>query len=99
MHLGIGRPDLMRGFDDGGLIDLNHVPGAELARQTSLSLPEAHRIVTNRLEHGPYLRPEDLLLRGLISPRTLRRLAPRLVCIAPARGAQAHAGASWPRPY
>lgn len=99
VHLGIGRPDLMRGFDDGGLIDLNHVPGAELARQTSLSLPEAHRIVTNRLEHGPYLRPEDLLLRGLISPRTLRRLAPRLVCIAPARGAQAHAGASWPRPY
>lgn len=83
LHLGIGRPDLMRGFDDGGLIDLNHMPGAELARHTGLSLPEAHRIVSDRTERGHYQRADDLVLRGLVSARALRRIAPRLICIAP----------------
>jgi hypothetical protein len=83
LHLGVGRPDLMRGFDDGGLIDINHVPGADLAWHTGLSLPEAHRIVTDRMARGPYQRADDLVLRGLVSTRALRRIAPRLICIAP----------------
>ena len=30
-ELKIGRPDLPRGYDDGGLVDVNHVPAAILA--------------------------------------------------------------------
>jgi SARP family transcriptional regulator, regulator of embCAB operon len=93
LHLGIGRPDLVRGFDDGGLIDLNHMPGAELARHTGLSLPEAQRIVTDRTERGHYQRADDLVLRGLVSAKALRRIAPRLVCIAPGPSIPATAAA------
>jgi hypothetical protein len=81
--LGIGRPDLIRAFDDGGLIDLNHLGAPELAWATGLPADQAHRIVTNRLERGPFQRPEDLLIRGLATKRTMRRLAPRLICIPP----------------
>jgi DNA-binding SARP family transcriptional activator len=98
LHLGIGRPDLIRGFDDGGLIDLNHVPGAELARHTGLSLPEAYRIVTDRTERGPYLRAEDLVLRGLVPAKAVRRMAPRLICIAPGPSLPATGAAPWSQP-
>jgi DNA-binding SARP family transcriptional activator len=98
LHLGVGRPDLMRGFDDGGLIDINHVPGAELARHTGLSLPEAHRIVTDRMQRGPYHRADDLVLRGLVSAKALRRIAPRLICIAPGPPIPAAAPAPWSYP-
>jgi DNA uptake protein ComE-like DNA-binding protein len=82
-RIGIGRPDLARGYDDGGLIDLNHVNDDELARATGLTLDEAHRIVSDRLTRGPFRYPEDLVMRQLATKRTVRKLAPRLICIAP----------------
>lgn len=95
-HLGIGRPDLMRGFDDGGLVDVNHVPGHELARLPGLSSEEAHRIVMDRLNRGPYARPEELVIRGLLAPKTLHRLASRLICIPPA---PTNTPVPWASPY
>jgi DNA-binding SARP family transcriptional activator len=95
-RLGIGRPDLMRTFDDGGLVDVNHVPGHELARLPGLSSEEAHRIVIDRLNRGPYTRPEDLIMRGLLSPRVVHRLATRLVCVPPA---PMNTPTPWPSPY
>ena len=95
LHLGIGRPDLVRGFDDGGLIDLNHVPAADLARHTGLSLAEAHRIMTDRLERGPFYGADDLVRRGLVQAKALRRIAPRLICIAPAPSSPAPVAAPW----
>ena len=85
-HLGIGRPDLPRGFDDGGLIDVNHMPGAEFAQIARLTRAEAHRIVVDRIERGPFHRPEDLVERGLVSLRTMRRLRPVLIAIQPTAG-------------
>jgi DNA-binding SARP family transcriptional activator len=79
--LGIGRPDLMRAFDDGGLVDVNHVPGHELARLAGLSSEQAHGIVIDRLNRGPYARPEDLVVRGVLPMRTLNRLSSRLICL------------------
>jgi hypothetical protein len=92
--LGIGRPDLMRAFDDGGLVDVNHVPGHELARLPGLSSEQAHRIVIDRLNRGPYARPEDLILRGLLPMRTVNRLAPRLICVPAAQTGTPPSG--WP---
>lgn len=80
-QIGIGRPAMMRGFDDGGLVDLNHVSGDELARATGLPISQAYGIVANRLQAGPFARPEDLVLRGLATERTVHRLAQRLICI------------------
>ncbi|WP_433725661.1 BTAD domain-containing putative transcriptional regulator [Actinoplanes sp. CA-051413] len=82
--LGIGRPDLMRAFDDGGLVDVNHVPGNELARLPGISSEQAHRIVIDRLNHGPYARPEDLVVRGVLPMRAVNRLSSKLICL-PAR--------------
>ncbi|MBB3098722.1 DNA-binding SARP family transcriptional activator [Actinoplanes campanulatus] len=80
---GIGRPDLLRSFDDGGLIDLNHVPPQEIARLRGVSPIEAHRIALDRYEHGPYQSPDDLARRGLLTDRTLRRIQPWLICVPP----------------
>ncbi|MET0493500.1 MAG: BTAD domain-containing putative transcriptional regulator [Actinoplanes sp.] len=87
-QMGIGRPDLMRVFDDGGLVDLNHAPGQELARLPGLTPQDAHRIVIDRFDRGPYAQPEDLIMRGLVSSRTLRRVGTWLVCIPPAHPAR-----------
>jgi len=84
VYLAIGRPDMHRSYDDGGLIDINNVPSADLARATRLAMPEAHRIVADRLQRGPFQRPDELLQRGLVSERTMRRLAPRLIALPPA---------------
>ncbi|MEV0895796.1 BTAD domain-containing putative transcriptional regulator [Actinoplanes sp. NPDC049802] len=80
---GIGRPDLLRSFDDGGLVDINHAPAQEIARLRGISPIEAHRIALDRYEHGPYRSPEDLGHRGLLTDRALRRLRPWLICVPP----------------
>ena len=82
-RIGVGRPDLHRDFDDGGLVDVNHVPGHELARLPGISSAAAHRIVVDRTRRGPYQRAEDLVTRGLISPATLYRLGTRVICLPP----------------
>ncbi|MEU4624538.1 BTAD domain-containing putative transcriptional regulator [Actinoplanes sp. NPDC023801] len=93
---GIGRPDLMRSFDDGGLVDLNHAPAQEIARLHGMNPIEAHRIAVDRYENGPYRGPEDLVLRGLLRPRTLQRLAPWLICVPPEVPVRAEAPAPGP---
>lgn len=39
-RLGIGRPDLQRSYDDGGLVDINHAPDAALAGQLGMTQRE-----------------------------------------------------------
>jgi DNA-binding SARP family transcriptional activator len=80
---GIGRPDLLRTFDDGGLLDLNHAPGTEIARLRGVGPAEAHRIVLDRVSRGPFRQPADLVARGLLSEKALRRIEPWLICVPP----------------
>ncbi|MEU8659987.1 BTAD domain-containing putative transcriptional regulator [Actinoplanes philippinensis] len=80
---GIGRPDLLRTFDDGGLVDLNHAPVPELARLRGVSPIEAHHIALDRYQRGPFTSPDELAQRGLLPARTVRRLTPWLVCVPP----------------
>jgi len=82
-QLGVGRPDIVRSFDDGGLVDLNHVPGHVLARLPGVTPEQAHRIVIGRFQR-PYAHPEELIVRGLLSSRALHRTGSRLICIPPA---------------
>lgn len=83
---GVGRPDLPRLYDDGGLVDVNHVPGHQLSALPGIDPGTAHRIVVDRAERGPYRVPEDLVARGLIGPEALHRIGSRLVCVPPQRG-------------
>ncbi|MEV4639392.1 BTAD domain-containing putative transcriptional regulator [Actinoplanes sp. NPDC049548] len=93
-QLGVGRPDLVRPFDDGGLVDLNHAPGHELARLPGVTPEAAHRIVIGRFER-PYAHPEELIVCGLVTARTMHRIGSRLICIPPA---QTPAQAPWAGP-
>ncbi|MEU8235199.1 BTAD domain-containing putative transcriptional regulator [Actinoplanes sp. NPDC048967] len=95
--LGIGRPDLMRAFDDGGLVDVNHVPGNELARLPGISSEQAHGIVIDRLNRGPYAQPEDLVIRGVLPMRAVNRLSSKLICLPVAQHGTPPGG--WPAPY
>ncbi len=40
-ELGIGRPDIPHEYDDGGLVDVNHVPGGVLASSLGLTAAES----------------------------------------------------------
>jgi hypothetical protein len=51
-ELGIGRPDLGRGFDDGGLVDINSAPAPVIARVCGLDQRQAEAIVAARTARG-----------------------------------------------
>jgi hypothetical protein len=50
--LGIGRPDLGRGYDDGGLVDLNTAPAALIAEVSRIDQQHAEAITAARTARG-----------------------------------------------
>ncbi|MCX5067748.1 AfsR/SARP family transcriptional regulator [Micromonospora lupini] len=59
----IGRPDLARAFDDGGLIDVNAVPDHVLAALPGLTDAQRRQVAMDRWVRGPYASMEDLASR------------------------------------
>lgn len=51
-ELGIGRPDLGRGYDDGGLIDVNTASAEGIARVADIAPREAEALVAGRTARG-----------------------------------------------
>ncbi|WP_141137484.1 helix-hairpin-helix domain-containing protein [Blastococcus mobilis] len=51
-HLGIGRPDLRRDYDDGGLVDLNTAPASVIAQVSDIELSYAEAVVSARDARG-----------------------------------------------
>jgi Helix-hairpin-helix motif len=51
-ELGVGRPDLGRGFDDGGLVDLNAASAPVMARVCGIDQRQAEAIVAARTARG-----------------------------------------------
>jgi hypothetical protein len=58
--LGIGRPDLPRDYDDGGLVDVNHVPEAVLAEHLGLSQAEVADMLAARDKLGRFASADEL---------------------------------------
>ncbi len=58
-ELRIGRPDLPREYDDGGLVDLNSAPAAQIARRCDIPRELAERIVAARRAGAPFARVDD----------------------------------------
>jgi Helix-hairpin-helix motif len=59
-ELRIGRPDLRRGYDDGGLVDLNAAPAAAIAALCDIDPESAQRIVAAREAGVPFTTIDDV---------------------------------------
>lgn len=59
-ELRIGRPDLARTYDDGGLVDLNTAPGPVIARTCGIAPAHAERIVACRAAAGRFAAVDDV---------------------------------------
>ncbi|TQJ25273.1 DNA-binding SARP family transcriptional activator [Micromonospora sp. A202] len=63
LEFAIGRPDLPRGFDDGGLVDINAVPDHVLATLPGLTDAQRRQVAMDRWVRGPYASMEELAAR------------------------------------
>ncbi|RCW40722.1 helix-hairpin-helix protein [Halopolyspora algeriensis] len=82
-ELRIGRPDLARSYDDGGLVDLNSAPAAVIARVCELDPAAADAIVTARASHGSrFTTVDEILVLADIPLDAWDRIRDRAVLIA-----------------
>lgn len=72
-ELGIGRPDMHKEFDDGGLIDVNHVPGGYLLHLPGVDKPLARRIVELRKDVGGFSSVGDMEVTLDLEPGALQQ--------------------------
>lgn len=79
-ELGIGRPDLGRGYDDGGLVDVNTAPPEVIAGLTGLEARYVDAIVAARSERIRFSVGELLLGLGL-PPHADERLLERGIAL------------------
>ena len=73
-ELGIGRPDVPHDYDDGGLVDVNHVPGDVLASCLGLTAAESAAVVTVREQLGRFSGPEELTAYTELAPERVDEL-------------------------
>ena len=78
-ELRIGRPDLPRQFDDGGLIDVNHVPAQVLVDRLGFSPAEAARVAEARDRLGGFSSPEEVCAFAEVADATIDVLRERLL--------------------
>ena len=67
-ELGIGRPDIPHQYDDGGLVDVNHVPADVLASCLGLTAAESASLTTVRDQLGRFSGPEELTAYTELAP-------------------------------
>jgi hypothetical protein len=73
--LRIGRPDLPREYDDGGLVDVNEVPGAVLAAQLGLTPREVTEVLAARDNlGGKFASADELCAYTALSPNRVDEL-------------------------
>lgn len=75
----IGRPDLPRHFDDGGLVDVNHMPAPAIAHHLGLDINAAAQMVQVRDQIGGYSYPEELTTLGGLPPETADWIRDRVI--------------------
>jgi DNA uptake protein ComE-like DNA-binding protein len=70
----IGRPDLPRQYDDGGLVDVNHVPAAVLAGGLGLAPGEEADVLAARDRLGRFTNADELCAYTQLSPQRVDEL-------------------------
>lgn len=76
-ELGIGRPDQRRGYDDGGLVDVNSAPAPVIAGVCHIDPRVAEAIVDGRATRGGYYNVGELLLEVPMPPDAQHALRER----------------------
>lgn len=74
-ELRIGRPDLPREYDDGGLVDVNHVPADVLVSHLMLTVEQAAKVVAVRDEIARFDGPADLEAYAGLPPERVDELS------------------------
>lgn len=69
--LKIGRPDLPRSYDDGGLVDVNDVPGPALVGCLGLSQAEAEAVIAARGQLGRFSSCAEISAYASLRPDRL----------------------------
>ncbi|WP_191480202.1 hypothetical protein [Nocardioides ochotonae] len=80
-NLRVGRPDLPRNLDDGGLLDLNALPADQLERFAALSPAEATSVADARHQLGRFTSLNELALYADLSETTTAMLSEHAVFI------------------
>jgi hypothetical protein len=80
-ELRIGRPDLPRRFDDGGLVDLNHAPVPAMVRLLGLSEADAAKVVEARDRVGGFSSAEEVIAYTDLPPSLVDGIRERLVLL------------------
>lgn len=70
-ELRIGRPDLAREYDDGGLVDVNQVPGEILQSQLGLSAGETAAVLAARTKLGSFTSADEVSTYAQLAPDRL----------------------------
>ncbi|HSK56456.1 MAG TPA: hypothetical protein VK908_14460 [Jiangellales bacterium] len=78
-ELRIGRPDLARQFDDGGLVDVNHAPVPVFVQVLGLSEADAAQLTTTRERVGGFTTADEVIAYTDLSPALVDSLGQRLV--------------------
>ena len=79
--LRIGRPDLQREYDDGGLVDVNHVPEAILVSHLGFTPTQARTVVEAREHIGRFESIDDLSNITDLAPRSVDAVRDRIVTL------------------
>ncbi|MDL4821210.1 ComEA family DNA-binding protein, partial [Actinomadura opuntiae] len=74
-ELRIGRPDVPRAYDDGGLVDVNHAPLEIVAALPGMTDALAERVVRHRDEHGTFVSVEEMAMDCDLPPAVMPQLA------------------------
>ncbi|MFG2163741.1 AfsR/SARP family transcriptional regulator [Micromonospora chersina] len=83
VELRIGRPDLLRSYDDGGLVDVNAVPDPVLATLPGLTVDQRRQVAVDRWLRGPYGSLEELAGRCQLPPAATETLRDVLLFLPP----------------
>ena len=78
-NLAIGRPDLKRGYDDGGLVDVNSAPVAVLVGLPGLTRPVAERIVAAREATSGFTSLDEMAILADLPPDVVDTMRDRVV--------------------
>ncbi|GAA3793357.1 hypothetical protein GCM10022226_10820 [Sphaerisporangium flaviroseum] len=68
-ELRIGRPDLPRHYDDGGLVDVNHASAEVIAGLPGMNAELAARVVEARASVGSFISAEDVSIAVDLPPQ------------------------------
>jgi len=79
--LRVGRPDLARQYDDGGLVDVNSAPEVTLTRWLGLSAAQSAQVVEVRQRLNRFEHVEDLVNLAGLEPSTYDQVKDRIILL------------------